>query len=193
MSLTLSRREMRLLLATLAVVLLGLGFVIGKNQLRRLSEVETELAAARLRSFRNERALGGRPDLLQALARIRAQLPRHAVGREVTSELSRQVQALAAEAGVRLTGRTPEAEESLEDIGVHQMSIRCSWTGTPENLVGFLYRLQLLGAVADLRELRFRASPRTAEGLSGTFTLDFAYSRVAAPTDSQPSDTGAAP
>lgn len=189
----LNPRELRLAFVTLAVVFLGLGFVVLKNQLARLRDLNEQESSLQLRLLRDARELGRRPELLQALQRIRAQLPQHPVDRDIKSDLSRQVHALAVEAGLTLTGLTSDPEERLEDIDLHQMAIRCSWTGTPEQLLGFLHRLHLLGAVTDLRDLRLRASPRANEGLTGSFVLDFAFSRVTPTAPSSTADSGTAP
>jgi hypothetical protein len=177
---SLSKREMRLAMITLGVVLLGLTYLLVEHQQERLREVRREITAAQLESLRNQRELQRRPELLQKLERVRAQLPQHPEGRDVRAELSRQIQSLAAQSGLRLTGLTPEQEERLPEIDLYQLSIRCTWTGTPEALVGFLVRLQALGAVMDVRELRVRASTRPGEPLTGTFTVDCAFSRIPA-------------
>ncbi len=190
---TLSPREMKLLGATAAAVLLGLTAVVLNRQVTRLREVRVLKAEAQLEVFRQQRDLMRRPELMQQLERVRAQLPRHPEGRDVRSDISRQIQALAQQSGLRLTGLTPEPEEVLEEIGLHQLTIRCTWTGSPEALVGFLVRMQALGPVMDVRELRARASARPGEALSGSFLVDSAFSRVDTAQLSEPSDPGSAP
>lgn len=189
---SLSAREMRLAGLTGAVVLLGLTVLVGNRQLERWRLLLGRKAAAQVAGFRQERELMRRPELLQQLERVRAQLPRHPEGRDVRSEISRQLQALAQQSGLRLTGLTPEPEVVLEEMGLHQLTIRCTWTGSPEALVGFLVRLQALGPVMDVRELRSRRSSRAGEELSGFFLVDSAFSRVEAAALSEPSDPGGA-
>jgi hypothetical protein len=104
-------------------------------------------------------------------------LPRHPVGRDIKSLLSRQVQNLARGSGLTLTDETTDPEEFLENLGLHRTAVRCRWRGTPEALVGFLVRLQDLGAVTDVRELRLRREGRGRPMLSGNFVLEFVYSR----------------
>lgn len=190
---TLTPREMKLLGAAAATVLLGLTAVVMNRQAGRLREVRVLKAEAQLEVFRQQRDLMRRPELLQQLERVRAQLPRHPEGRDVRSDISRQIQALAQQSGLRLTGLTPEPEEILEEIGLHQLTIRCTWTGSPEALVGFLVRMQALGPVMDVRELRSRASTRPGEELSGSFLVDSAFSRVGAADLSEPSANGTPP
>lgn len=184
---SLNKRELRLSMITLGVFLLGLSYLLVEHHQARLAEARRQSTALQIEQIRNERELMRRPELLQRLERVRAQLPQHPEGRDVRADLSRQVQSLAAQSGLRLTGLTPEQEERLPDIDLYQLSIRCTWTGSPEALVGFLVRLQALGAVMDVRELRVRASPRAGEQLTGSFTVDCAFSRVSPSPSREPS------
>lgn len=183
---TVSPRELRLALATLVVGLLGLSSLVWSRQLQRLREIRQDTAQMQLQQIRNQRELFRRPELLQQLERVRAQLPSHPAGQDVRSDLSRQLQRLAQQSGLRLTGLTPEAEEELPGIGLNQLAIRCTWTGTPEALVGFLVRMQLEGPVMDIRELRARASTRPGESLSGSFIVECAFTREPAQTAAVP-------
>jgi len=185
----LSRREQNLLVATVAVLLLGLSYWVFTRQVQRLRDVRQQTQQARLQVYRNQRELMGRPELLENLERVRAQLPRHPEGRDVRSELSRQVQSLAQQAGLRLTGLTPEQEEAIPGIGLQQLAIRCTWTGTPEALVSFLVRMQALGPVMDIRELRSRASATGGAPLTGSFIVECAFSRIPL-SPREPSDPG---
>jgi len=197
---TLSARELRLAVATVVVVAAAITFFTVRGQLETWKELKRQRVSAELKLFRQAELLNRRPELLRNFQRIRAQLPRHVEGRDIKSELSRQVQTLAMKSGLQLTGLTPEPEEFLPELDLYEMSIRCTWQGAPENLVDFLHRLHQLGAVTDIQELRLRSRSRNATELSGTFTLDFAYTRTGAaeeetsatPPD-EPADVGAAP
>ncbi|MCC5849695.1 MAG: hypothetical protein JJU29_16550 [Verrucomicrobia bacterium] len=186
-----TRRELQLLIATALIVLAGLSYLLVGHQTAKLAEIRRQSVAAELEYTRNQVELMRRPELLQNLERVRAQLPRHPMGRDVRSDVSRQIQSLARQSGLTLTGLTPEQEETLPEINLNQLSIRCSWNGTPEALVGFLIRLQSLGAVMDVRELRFRVSPRDGNQLTGSFIVDSAFSRV--PADTTASTDSATP
>ncbi len=173
----LSSRELRLLMITITISLLGLGWWIVDSQLALRKELKQEINRSELQLLRAKKDLRERTAAQTDMERLRAQLPRHELNRDLNADLSRQVKALAAESGLRLTGLTPEPEEELTNLGLHQSALRCSWTGAPGNLLGFLLRLEQLGAVADVRELRIRAG-RPGEDLKGSFMLDFAYTRV---------------
>ena len=186
---SLSPRETKLALLAGIVLLAGLTHVVLNNRLTRLREIRMQTDAAQLDLYRNQRELMRRPELLQTLETVRAQLPSHPEGRDVRSEISRQIQGMARQSGLSLTGLTPEQEETLPEIGINQLSIRCTWNASPESLVNFLIRLQTLGAVMDVRELRFRASPRNPNQLTGSFIVDSAFTRVPAAEPAVPAES----
>jgi hypothetical protein len=188
-----SRRELRLLGFTLLLLLGGLSYWLVSKQLVRLREASQQEVTWQLQVMRNQRELMRRGDLARDLEIIREQLPRHAEGRDVKSELSQQIERLAAQAGLELTGLTPEKEEPLADIGLHQLTIKCAWRGTPEALVGFMVGMQQLGPVMDIEDLNVKTSAgRPGEALSGTFLVACAFSRVPVPPAEplSPSPTG---
>lgn len=189
---SMSRREIRLLVATALVVLSAMTYVVVKGQLTRLRDARQEEVTWQLQVLRNVRELSKRTDLIRDLATIRELLPRHPVGKDIKSELSQQIQKMANLAGLELTGLTPETEVALENIDLHQLSIRCAWEGSPQALVSFLVRLQELGPVMDVGDLKIKTTQnRPGELLTGTFTVDCAFSRFSVEsTPLTPSPTG---
>ena len=169
----LSTREFRLAVAAGAVVAAGLTWFVVRGRLERLAQLRAERVAVELDLIRQEGLLGN-------FQRIRAQLPRHPEGRDIKSELSRQVETVAMRSGLRITSLTPEAEEYLPELDLYLTSIRCGWEGGPERMVDFLHRMQQLGAVADIRELRLRDRSSAGAELGGSFTIEFAYTRIPA-------------
>lgn len=173
-----SKREVRLAVIVVALVMAFVTYSVVKAQLARLESLEERRSRADMELAFQEEVMRMRPDWLRSLQRIRGRLPRHPEGQDIKSTLSRQVQQLARGGGLTLNDLTPEAEEYLENLDLHRTAIRCRWEGKPENVVAFLVRLQQLGAVADVREMRMRASDRRGGlRLSGNFVLEFVYSR----------------
>lgn len=173
-------REIRLAVITASVVLLAVSVQMVATQTRSLRELSRKELSAQVERRQQQQLLAQKPGLIEQLTAIRGRLPRHPEGEDLKSELARQVQALANQSGLRLTGQTPEPESYLEDLNLYQASVRCTWSGSSENLITFLHELNELGAVADIRDLRLRNRSGAATGLTGTFTLDFVYSRVPA-------------
>ncbi|MGA0368652.1 MAG: hypothetical protein ACO3N7_04295 [Kiritimatiellia bacterium] len=174
----LSPREIRLCIITGAVLLAGLSFVLLQRQFENLKGLERRELSARVERKQQIELLAQRPELVERLAAIKGQLPRHPEGQDLKSEFARQVQNLSNQSGLKLTGLTPDSEVHLEDLQLYQSSVRCTWSGSSEDLVRFLHRLNAMGAVADIRELRLRNRNGMSTTLSGSFVLDFVYSRV---------------
>ncbi len=174
----LNAREMRLSLITAGVILLGLSYQILNSQLTRLKGLKRQELSARVERKQQQELLAQKPELIEKLSTVKGQLPRHKEGQDLKSELARQVQSLANKSGLRLTGLTPDTEIFLEELDLYQAAVQCSWSGSSKSLVAFLYQLNELGAVADIRDLRLRNRSGTSNALSGTFVLDFVYSRV---------------
>ena len=181
----LSQRELRLAMATGIVVVCGITFMVVQTQLLQLKELVERDEDAQLAKLRQENLIGKRPDLMRELQVIRGQLPRHAEGQDLKPQFSRQVQSLAGSSGLKITGLTPEPEETLPELELYRSAVTCNWSGKPEELIDFLVRLQQLGPIADVRDLRIRNRASRGEGVSGTFTLEFVYARVPE-TDLQP-------
>ena len=178
-----SSRELRLVLAAVVVLVAAFTWVVVKKQLVALQDVETRLSQLQLEENRGELILMKEGDLVRQLAEIKQQLPRHPQGKDVTTELSTQVQSMAGQAGLELTGFNPEEEEHLADIGLYQMSIRCKWQGSPQALISFLYQLQALGPVMDVEELKIKTSKtKPGQWATGSFIVDCVYSRYDAET-----------
>ncbi len=175
---SLSSREIRLAALTAIVLILGMTYLFVQSQLVKIRDFQRLNSSAQVEQIRQQHLLRTQPQRIQELETIRGQLPRHPEGRDLKSEFARQVQSLSSQSGLRLIGLTPEDEAYLEELKLYQSSVRGSWSGTSEQLLSFLHRLHQLGAVSDIRELRIRNRTGMSDSLSGTFTLDFVYSRI---------------
>jgi hypothetical protein len=175
-----SARELRLLMVVGGLLLAMVSFVVVKTQLQKLGELNVRRDRAQLDQAYQDQVFQQRPVWLEDLQRIQALLPRRPEGRDITTGLLRQIRNLAAGSGLNITDQNPQPENFLEELGLYQTGIECSWQGSREELVGFLKLMQDLGAVIDVKELRFRNRARNSLILSGDFTLEFVYSRTAA-------------
>lgn len=176
----LTHREIRLATLTGIVLVLGISYLFVQSHRAKIQDLQREKSSAQVEQIHQQTLLRTQPQRIQELETIRGQLPRHPEGRDLKSEFARQVQSLSSQSGLRLTGLTPEDETYLEELKLYQSSIRGSWSGSSEQLLSFLHRLHQLGAVSDMRELRIRNRSGMSDSLSGTFTLDFVYSRIPA-------------
>lgn len=171
----LSAREQRLALITLAVILLGLGYVLGESRYGAWREHRQERVVLQRRQAAAEQLLerGGDPE--RRLAQLRETLPVYPRGTDVTAQLLRRLQQVADEHDFLLLRREPEPERAIGDL--FELAISCTWEGELSALVHFLYALQAQGAIVDVRQLTVAPVQGSPERLRGTVTVDFAYSR----------------
>lgn len=183
-----SSREQRLLSTTALVIVVMLSWMIVRRQLDAQRDRSRRLQSAQSQLALQEEAMNMRPTWIAELQRIKGQLPRHPLGVDLKAGLSREVQNLAAGSGLTLTNLTPEEEVYLENLDVYKTSIRCGWRADSQELVSFLVRLQQRGPVLDVESLKLRKGAGRNKQMTGTFTLDFVYSREES-TGTEPAST----
>jgi len=188
-------RELNLLFATLAVVLLAVTYLVLEPSIREWAgfrERQEDLLARRAAA---QQLLDSRETVENRLAEFRAGVPTFPEGRQVESELLRGLDRMAGEQGLVLTQRRAEPEREAGDL--YEISIICDWTSDLDSLVHFLYAQQSQGVVSDVRGLSVRpdSGRNAAPGqLGGSFTIDYAYRRESgANTESPPAAAGEEP
>lgn len=170
----LSVREGALALATVAV---GLGAVTWQIVDRRLGDwrrLELERTGLQGRRQIAERLAARRPEAEGRLRAMLKQVPAYPAERDVTAELLRVVEGIASRTGLTLVRREAEKEKSAGEL--LEVSINCTWQGSLEALVTFLYDVHTQGLLLDVRQLN-AAPARSGGGLSGTFSIACAYTR----------------
>lgn len=180
-------RELNLLGATLAVVLLALTYLALESKFQEWSDFRSqrEDLQARLESARQ--MLDSRETVEARLAEFREGLPVFPAGKKVESELMLALEKMVGQQGLVLTRREADAERQAGDL--YETSITCYWEGDLPALVNFLFAQQSQGAVSDVRQLSVQ--PAGGQGvpagrLKGTFTIDYAYRRETGATESKP-------
>lgn len=174
-----SQRELRLLGATLAVMLLcgtwlwlRPAFAEWKGYASRRSSLDERRALA-------EHLLASKPRVEAEMAEFLEGLPVYPMGKKAESTLLPALEALAG--GDLLTKREVGAERPAGDL--YETSITCHWQGTLERLVKFLYDQQSQGVASDMRALSVQTGGgqggKQKDRLSGRFSIDYAYRRAA--------------
>ncbi len=172
----LTPRETRLGFITLLAVLGGLSFwIIGPKHKEWRSNQE-EIALLLRRQLTAQRLIDQSDDLQLRLSELREHLPQHPAGADVTAQILRNLQQFADQHGVLLLRREPEPERSIGDL--YELAITCTWEGSLEALVRFLYALQTQGAIVNVRQLTITPVQGAPEKLRGALTVDYAYSRT---------------
>lgn len=175
---TISRRELMLGMTTLALVILGGSYILGRPLLEKwenagkLQErlVNENKFAARL--------INQKAEVVEQLKTLRGSLPKYEPQRQVTAELLKMIKKLADENQLTLSRLQPDKETAVGDLS--EVAIECQWDGTLESLAHFLYAVQIQGAILDIRQLNVSPMQGAAGRLKGTFTMFCAFTREAA-------------
>ena len=187
-------REMNLLFATLAVVLLALTYLALEPKLQEWADFGAQREDLEARRAKAQQLLDDREAVESKLAEFRQGLPVFAAGKKAEADLLLALEKMVAQQGLTLTRRNPDAERSAGDL--YETSITCDWEGDLTGLVNFLHAQQSQGAVSDVRQLSVQPAggQNVPEGrLKGSFAMDYAYRREAGATESKPETAGAPP
>ena len=187
-------RELNLLFATLAVLLLAATYVALKPRFREWAEFQARREELQAREEKAQRLLDSRESVEERLAAFRQGLPVFAAGKRAESELLPSLEKMVSQQGLTLTRREADAERQAVDL--YETTLTCYWEGDLAALVNFLHAQQSQGAVSDVRQLSVQ--PTGGQGvpagrLKGTFAMDYAYRREAGATESKPEAAGPAP
>lgn len=180
----LTRRDFSMIMAMLAIVLLGFTYLIGAP----LIEGWRQSVALRERMSRDrdlaERMIASRGEWAAKLDASRGNLPSYGINEAVGADLLRRVRKLADENGVRTSRMTPDAETNIGDL--YEQAIEVAWEASLEPLVRFLYAVQVAGATLDIRQMTM--TPSQGDQLKGNLKIYFAYQRAseAAPSGETP-------
>ena len=170
-----STRELGLLWTALAVVLIFGSYMWVDPQLKLLKENQAQLSVMERKKQRAEYEISRKDVYQDQLVAFRDSLPKHSADARVTSDLLKMIEKTARDNNLVLLKQQPDEERSLNDL--YEISINCTWEGTLDALVRFLYAVQSKGAILDISLLTVAPKPSQAETLKGRFTVDCAYSR----------------
>lgn len=168
-----SRRDFSLVMIMIAVLVLGLTYLLAEPMVSQWRQSST--ARARLERERSlaERVLASGPEWRAKLTDLRATLPSYGMDEAVGAELLRKVRQIADENRVVTTRITPDQEQNIGDL--YEQAIECSWEADLEPLVKFLYAVQIAGATLDIRQMTI--APHQGTMLKGNMKVFFAYTR----------------
>ncbi|NLG35868.1 MAG: type II secretion system protein M [Lentisphaerae bacterium] len=185
-------RELNLLVATLAVVLLAGTYLAMEPSLQEWAEFRERRESLQTRIDQARRLLDSRPAVEARLDEFRQGLPVYPAGRKVEADLLLGLERMAGEHNLVLTRREAAAEREAGDL--FETSITCYWEGDLSALVRFLFAQQSQGVVSDVRQLSIQPSSGRGDPpghLRGTFTMDYAYRRESGSTENPPADAPA--
>ena len=185
-------RELNLLGATLAVILLALSYLALEPKFQEWAEFRTQREDLLARQDLAQRRLDSRPDVEARLEEFRRGLPVFPAGKKAEAELLQALEKTVGQHDLTLTRREADAERQAGDL--FETAITCYWEGDLAALVKFLYAQQSQGAVSDVRQLSVQPAggkDMPAGHLKGTFTIDYAYRREAGASETKPEPAAA--
>ena len=178
------RRELRLLVITVAVVLLAGTYMALEKSIAEFGEYGQKRKKIEERAKIAQHLLDTRPQVEAEVEEFLQLLPGYPEGRKPDSTLMPALESLA---GDLLTRREIGDEELSETVrNLYETAITCHWDGTLERLVKFLWDQQSQGVASDMRQLSVQTGGAGGGGtakkgrLSGRFTVHYAYRRTPA-------------
>lgn len=178
------RRELSLLVVTLAVVLLAVTYMVLEPSIDEFSQYGERRAEIDKRVAIAQHLLDSRPQVEQDVQDFLDGLPSYPEGRKPDSTLMPALEALA---GGLLTRREIGDEELSETVrNLYETAITCQWEGGLDLLVKLLYDQQSQGVASDMRQLSIQTGGSSGGSaakkgrISGRFTIHYAYRRTPA-------------
>lgn len=182
----LSSREWMLLGLTCLAVLIGGTFWLGEPMLQQLNERREQRSTLRDREKIAAYLLDQRDEIASRWDAIRSRMPMYPENLDVTSQLLKDLQRSADQFNLALLRVEPDDEENVGDL--YEVSIQCSWEGTLDSLVKFLYKVQEESGMVDTRQLTITPTRSGVRMLKGNMVVDYAYSRGTPPPESGPTN-----
>ena len=174
-----SQRELMLGAGTLAVLLVGLTFIIGQPVIAEWKAISGEVAQQKLRLDNNRALIASRAEWATRFVEISELMPAFPADQKMDIHWLSVMDKIAADTGLIITKRQVSPEVQIGDVYEMTIDVR-DWQGSLDSLVHFLFDLQNLGVMLDIKQLYVK--PLDATQLRGRFTLNCAFSRNVAPT-----------
>lgn len=170
-----SSREIRLGAITAGVLLLATTYLLGDSKIKEWKDSVEETKTLVEKMDSAKRTIAQRERWQERLEATRKQLPRYSANQEVTGEMLKTLERLARDNSLILSRREPDKEKSVGDLC--EVSIQCTWEGSLDALVHFLYAVQSQGAILDVQQLSVSTVEGTPGKLKGGFSVVCAFTR----------------
>ncbi|MDI6774141.1 MAG: hypothetical protein QME60_01925 [Verrucomicrobiota bacterium] len=169
---TFSPREAGLTLATGAVILFGVSFMLAKPVMRRWKDLRAEQTRVLQEIAVSRQLIGRRAKHAGELEKVSAKIPRYPADKKMDVHWLLAMDQIAQNTGVKINKRQVGPEKKLGPV--YELAIEChDWEASQENLAAFLYEAQFESAMLDIRQLHVTAKPD--RNVRGRFSLYCAY------------------
>lgn len=110
---------------------------------------------------------------------LKTKLTKYAADKDATADYLKVMERVAKESGLNLVQRRPQKEKQHGDL--YELAIDCTWEGTLEALVRFLFALERENVTMDVEDLTVSLMPGGKGQVKGNFVLICVYVREGAP------------
>ena len=186
-----SQRELTMGMVTLALVVLGGTYMLGRPMLQKWGAAGAIRQRMAEENKFSTRLINQREDAVKHLDELRGTLPKYRPDQPVTAELLKLIKKTADENQLVLSRLEPDKESQVGDLS--EVAIDCQWDGSLEALTHFLYAVQVQGAILDIRQLNVSPMQGAAGRLKGNFSVFCAFSRQMMEAATAPATTTPAP
>lgn len=178
---TFSVRESVLAWVTMAVLLGGATYLLGRAKIQDWKAVQEARVNAAQQIELDTRLVDQRDEWATRLEASTGKLQTYPEGVKVTSALLESIEQIARANALSFDSLSPDNEKEIGNISA--VAIKCSWKGDLEACVRFLYALQSKAAMYKVRNLTIAPTGKSGQ-LKGLFTVDCAYSRTSPEAES---------
>ena len=178
---TLNVRESVLAWITMAVLLGGATYLLGRVKVQEWKAVQEARVNAAQQIDLDKRLVDQREEWADRLEDSMEKLQAYPEGIKVTATLLESIEQIARASELGLDSLSTDDEKEIGNISA--VAIKCSWKGDLEACVRFLYALQSKAAMYKVRNITIAPTGKSGQ-LKGLFTVDCAYSRTSPEAES---------
>jgi Tfp pilus assembly protein PilO len=168
-----SKRETLLGLIALTAILFGLTYWLAGSHIEEQREIQKNKARLLHQIEMHKRILAEKEAWYGRLEELQAQLPVYDENISITAELLKFIKRTADAHGLDLVRTQPTSEKQTGSL--YELGVSCSWEGTLDSLVKFLYDIQSQGIRFDVLQLTAQPDAQRDRILKGSMTIDCAY------------------
>ena len=172
-----SAREMVLGWATMALIVAAGSYWFVAPKIQGAKEMSERRETLRRDIELSKRLLDQKPDWERRMELLRLKLKTYSPEKYVSADNMKLLENLAKESEIALLQRRPEKEKKQGDL--FGFEVDCTWEGTLEALVRFLYALESQDVSMDLDQLSVSTVSGSKDKLKGNFSVKCAYCREA--------------
>jgi len=172
-----SKRETFLGLVALTIILFGLTYWLAGSRIDEQRRIKTEKVRLLRQIELHKRILAEKDVWYSRLEELQSQLPVYDNKTSITSELLKLIKRTADEHNLDLVRTQPYSEKQTGSL--YELGVSCSWEGSLDALVRFLYELQKQGVRFDVLQLNAQPDAQRDRILKGSMIIDCAYRKTA--------------